>query len=126
MTNRFIKILEPFYGKRCTIEADIDYCGESFQPDIFDAKKAEDFVESYIDGVIGSWEDVEDGFGTEPGELIMFAANFLDEFADAVLFYHIKTGMVYKYEEADFSATELKLDKLGLQAIGQTPPGLIT
>jgi hypothetical protein len=125
MSDKWTRILAPFYGQRCTIEADIGYCGETFQPDVFDAKKGKEFVQSYIDDVIGSWEDVENGFGTEPGELVMFAANFLDEFADAVLFFHQKTGKVYKYEEADFSDTGLRLDKLGLKVAAPTPRGLI-
>ena len=112
--------------KRCTVEAMIGYCGETFQPDVFDARRAEAFVTSYIGDAIGSWADVENGFGTEPGELVMFAANFLDGLADAVLFFHAKTGMVYKYEEADFSETGATLNQLGLNAVSPTPRGLIS
>jgi hypothetical protein len=126
MADTWSKFLAPFFGKRCTVAADLGYCGERFQPDVFEARKAKGFVDSYIEDVIGSWEDVENGFGTEPDELVMFAANFLDELADAVLFFHRATGTVYKYEEADFSDTELKLDKLGLNVVASTPRGLIS
>lgn len=125
-SNKWTKLLAPFYGQRCTVAADIGYCGESFQPDVFAARQGRAFVTSYVDDVIGSWEDVENGFGTRPGELVMFAANFLDEFADAVLFFHQKTGRVYKYEEADFLDTGLRLDRLGLRVVAATPRGLIT
>ena len=57
--------------------------------------------------------------------LVMFAANFLDDFADAILFFHKETGQIYKYEEADFSDTGINLEDLGLKALGRTPRGLI-
>jgi len=125
MARQWEKFLEPFYGKRCTATAKVGYCGERFQPDVFDAEQNARFVSSYIDGVIGSWDDVAEQFGKEPGELVMFAANTLGEFVDAVLFYDRKTGAVYKYEEADYSDTGFKLDKLGLKVQGATPKGAV-
>jgi hypothetical protein len=124
MTTDWKEFLKPFEGKRCTSK-EVGYCGEEFQPDVFDSDMHEKFVKSYMGNVIGSWAEAEKYFGVEPDSLVMFAANTLGDEVDAVLFYHRKTGEVFKYEGADFSDTDFKLDKLGLKAIGATPKGTL-
>ena len=118
--------LAPFHGKRCSVK-NVGYCGEAFRPDVFDSAKNEYFVKSYIDLVIGSWKFAEEQFEKEPGALVMFAANTLGEGVevDAVLFYDRHTGQTYKYEEADYSDTGFRLDKLGLKIKGKSPKGAI-
>jgi hypothetical protein len=125
MDSKWEKFLAPFLGKRCTVTAKVGYCGESFTPDVFDSRKHERFVKSYVSGVLDSWEYTEEQFGKKSGELVMFAANTNGDMVDAVLFYDRNTGQVYKYEEADYSDTGLKLDKLGLKAKGPTPKGVL-
>ena len=121
MADQWETFLEPYFGQRCSASANIGYCGEHFQPDVFDAERHQAFVSSYIDDVIGSWDFAAEQFGTKPGELVMFAANVLGGQVDAVLFYDRKSGQVYKYEEADYCETGFRLDKLGLIVQGATP-----
>jgi hypothetical protein len=67
-------------------------------------------VESIIEDVLGSWEFVYEQFDKPQGSLTMFATMFGADneegpfaMVDAVLFYDINTGEVYKYEEADYA-----------------------
>jgi hypothetical protein len=110
-------ILEPLYGKKCTLR-DVGYCGEKFAPKIIDQAKEKRLVDSIIEDVIGGWDFLEEQFGKEPGTLVMFATNSGTGDDATALFYDRTSGQVYKYEEASFDDTGYRLDQLRLQAAG--------
>jgi hypothetical protein len=133
MENNWKDYLKKFNNQQCKIKVPVNQAFGDFLIYIFDSDENKDNVESIIEDVIGPWEFIYEQFNKSQGSLTMFAIMFgADdkdenpfESVDAVLFYDINTGEVYKFEEADFSPLSkswtdkipYKLDKLKIEIV---------
>ena len=135
MENNWKEYLEKFNNHTCKIGVPVNQAFGDFLIYIFDSEKKKKQVKSIIEDVIGPWDFIYEQFNRPQGSLMIFATMFgIDDEAEAedpfesveaVLFYDIKTGEVFKFEEADFSPLSkswtdkipYKLDKLKIKIV---------